>query len=110
MSKLWAWFVQHNISTHTIAAIAAALAMAYAGYAPFHVLVLKYFGLLPSDLQTLVLTSFFIGALYKSGVLKFTVKEKQKIVVETTNPPSTQTTTLETTKTVTPAPTDAAKK
>jgi hypothetical protein len=91
MTELWTWFTEHNISTHTIAAIAVVLGMAYAGFPPFHALVMKYFGMLPSDLQTLVLTGFFIGALYKSGTLKFV---------------TTTTTTLETKTTVVPAPTE----
>jgi len=104
MNKLWMWFVQHNISTHTLAAGAAALAAAYTLYPPFHALVLKDFGKLPTDVQTLVTTLFFIGALYKSGALKFTTTTVQKATLETMDSPTAQTTTLETTTTVTPAP------
>ena len=104
MSKLWNWFVQHNISTHTLAAAAGALALAYAGYPPFRVMVLKYFGMLPPDLQTLILTVFFIGALYKSGQLKFTTTTVQQSTLETTISPTLKTSTLETTTSVTPAP------
>jgi hypothetical protein len=107
MSKLWAWFVAHNISTHTMAVIAVALAAAYTGFPPFHLMVMKYFGMLPSDVQTLVLTAFFIGALYKSGALKFTTTTVQQATLETTSSPSLKTSTLETTTTITPAPTDS---
>jgi cation transport ATPase len=103
MSKLWAWFVQHNVSTHTLAAIAVALAAAYNLYAPFHTLVMKYFSMLPVDVQTLVLTAFFIGALYKSGALKFTTTTVQKATLETVDSPTMKTTTLETTTSVSPA-------
>lgn len=104
MSKLWTWFVAHNISTHTLAVIAVALAAAYTGFPPFHLMVMKYFGMLPSDLQTLVLTGFFIGALYKSGALKFTTTTVQQATLETTVSPTLKTSTLETTTSVTPAP------
>lgn len=104
MNKLWNWFVQHNISTHTLAAIAIALGTAYTLYPPFHALVLKYFGMLPPDLQTLILTGFFIAALYKSGQLKFTTTTVQQSTLETTVSPTLKTSTLETTTTVTPAP------
>ena len=104
MNKLWKWFVAHNISTHTLAFIAFALASAYAGFAPFRVMVLKYFGMLPPDLQTLILTGFFIAALYKSGQLKFTTTTVQQSTLETTVSPTLKTSTLETTTTVTPAP------
>jgi hypothetical protein len=74
MTSFTNWLKTFNISTHSIAVIALALAAAYTGYAPFHALVLKYFNMLPGDVQTLVLTGFFIGALYKSGRLFKTVQ------------------------------------
>ena len=104
MSKLWTWFIDHNLSTHTLAAVAFALAAAYTGFPPFHVLVMKYFGMLPSDAQTLVLTAFFIGALYKSGALKFVITKTQTETLKTVSSPTQKTTTLETKTTVDPAP------
>ena len=91
ISKLYAWFINKNKSTHFIALAALGLAGAYTGYAPFHAMVLKYFCMLPIDVQTTITTGFFIAALYKSGAIKF----------KTT---TTQTTTLETITTVDPAP------
>lgn len=104
MNKLWNWFIDHNQSTHTLAAITAALAAAYTLYTPFHLLVMKYFGMLPADVQTLVMTGFFIGALYKSGALKFTTTTVQMATLETTVSPTTKTSVLETSTTVSPAP------
>lgn len=104
MTKLWNWFIDHNLSTHTLAVVSLALAAAYTGYSPFHALVLKYFGMLPADVQTLVMTGFFIGALYKSGALKFTTTTVQMATLETTVSPTTKTSVLETSTTVSPAP------
>lgn len=104
MNKLWNWFITHNQSTHTLAVVALALAAAYAGYAPFHSLVMKYFDMLPMDVQTLVMTGFFIAALYKSGALKFTTTTVQKATLETVVSPTVQASTLETSTTVFPAP------
>lgn len=69
MQNFLNWLKTYNASTHFVAIATLAIALAYAGYPPFHDLVLATYNLLPSAAQTLVGTGFFVWALYKKGAL-----------------------------------------
>lgn len=63
--KIAKWFVSHNVTTHTIAAIFAMAVLAYAQVQSFHDLVLSVYSHIPSWCQQVIVTALALYSWYR---------------------------------------------